>query len=140
MAILAGIAPHSGGNVVPSLPKVHDKSGLIAFPCLAKHPACCLLEEVVHPTLPCQQYVRNPITLLKLPSTNESKGAYNADALFPDSFPVSCQVIKQSSVLVHKPGAQKLIAAQIHKIPVVDVLSVREIEFDAFLLAGGIPF
>ena len=136
--LFTSIPPHGRRDPVPPLPQISHKSGLIALSRLPEHPAHGFLEQIMHPPLRGQHDVGNLKALLELSPADESKGAYNSDTLLPDGFPIPGQVEKQRPVLVHKPGTQKLVAAQIHKVPVVDVRSVREIKVNAFLLAGRI--
>ena len=92
----------------------------------------------MHPSLPGQHDVGNLEALVKFSPADKSKGTYDTDTLFPDGLSVSGQVVQQRAVLVHKPGPQQFVATQIHKVPVVDMRSVREIKVNAFLLADRI--
>ena len=92
----------------------------------------------MHLSLPGQHDVGNLEALVKFSPADKSKGTYDTDTLFPDGLSVSGQVVQQRAVLVHKPGPQQFVATQIHKVPVVDMRSVREIKVNAFLLADRI--
>ena len=57
----------------------------------------------------------------------------HADALLPERPAAAGEVVKERAVLVEEPFAEKGIAAEVHEVPVVDVLRVAYIKVDALL-------
>ena len=72
--------------------------------------------------------------VLQLSVADEGHGADNADALLPEGFAVTGQVVEQGTVFVQQPFAQQGITAQVHQVPIVDVRCVRQIEVYALFL------
>ena len=70
-------------------------------------------------------------SVVQLAVADEGHRGDNPDALFPEGSAVAGQVVKQRPVLVEQPFAQQRIAAEIHQVPIVDAVGVRQIKVDA---------
>ena len=116
------------------------QAGGVAFAGFAQEPSHSLLKQVV-------QRIRgrlekdsgNGICVIELSGPDKSHCADNADTALPDCLPVAGQFVEQCPVFVHKPFTEKGIAAQIHEVPVIDVLKVSEIEVNAVFSPLRVP-
>lgn len=64
---------------------------------------------------------------------DELHGGDYADASFPYRPAVCSEAVEQAAVFVKKPCAEQVVAAQVDKVPVVDMGGVAEVEVDAAL-------
>ena len=87
-----------------------------------------------------EQDIGNGKSVIQLAVTDKRHGADDTDALFPDVLSVPGQVIQERPVFVQQPFAQQGIAGQIHQVPVIDPVGMRQIEFNASLTEGRIFF
>ena len=126
---MAGESP-VGGFFQPAFQRLP-----VAFPGLPKQPAYCLLDQVVRVV---QQDVGNGKRVVQLFVADKSHGRNHADALLPKRPTLAGQVVKQRPVFVHQPFAQQGIAAQVHQVPVVDAVRMRQVEVDATLPEGSV--
>ena len=71
-----------------------------------------------------QEDIGNGKGIVQLAVTDKGHSADNANALLPDGLSVSGKFIEKGSVLVKEPFAQKRVAGQVHKVPVVYAVRV----------------
>ena len=62
----------------------------------------------------------------------------DTDALLPDGAAVFHHVVQHLAVLVEEPDPENLVTGEIHQVPVVHVLEVRQVEADVQLLQSPV--
>ncbi len=99
----------------------------------AQQPAHSLLEQVVEGKCVIEKYLGDGVCVVRLPMADELHGGDYADTSFPYRPAVCSKAIQQAAVFVKKPCAEQVVAAQVDKVPVVDMGGVAEVEVDAAL-------
>ena len=130
------VAEHSAWHSGCVLFQPAFKTSRIPFTGLAQQPAYSLLKQIVQRRAGrLQENIRYRIRVVELSGADKSHCAYNTDTALPNRFPVSGQIVEQGPVFIQEPLPQQRIAAQIHQVPIVDVLKVRKIKVYTFLPA-----
>ncbi len=99
----------------------------------AQQPAHSLLEQVVEGKRVIEKDLGDGICVVRLSMADELHGGDYADTSFPYRPAVCSKAIEQAAVFVKKPCAEQVVAAQVDKVPVVDMGGVAEVEVDAAL-------
>lgn len=110
----------------------------IALAGFAKEPTCGFLEQVVEGLGLGEEDFGYGVGVVELTFSDELHGGDDADALFPEGFPVAGKVVEEAAVFVEEPFAEEGIAAEVDEVPIVDVLGVGEVEVDVGFLCGGV--
>ena len=97
----------------------------------AQEPAHCLMDEVF---LMVQEYVGDGKTVVVLIVADKGHAADDGYALFPKVFAIACQVVKECAVFVEEPHTKNLVAGEVDEVPIVNIRSMGEVEFDTTLL------
>ena len=81
-----------------------------------------------------QEDVRDGEGVRQLAVADQRHRAHDADALLPERLAAARQLIEQRAVLVQQPLAQQRVARQVHEVPVVDPVGMRQVEIHALML------
>ena len=122
---LYGIAKHRAWHRTVSRLEIGSQSILVSLAGLAQQPAYCLVDEVMRMM---EKDIGNSKGIINLSMSDKGHGAYDSYTLLPDGVSVCSQRIKKRPVPIKKPFPQQRIAGEIHKIPVIYTVCVRQIE------------